>query len=148
MILLMTECEENTSICYLVGWICTLENIHKSCNYPGPDTGGEGGLPQCPLFETWNPHHWIGNFVLPQKYVKNFAVAQKLWILRPFFKIFLLRKQLLIKIIKTFKNSDLYMNYSIFYTKHTYKWILLFHYVMVFTTIFDNVAKRIHTFSV
>ncbi len=84
------------------------------------------------FFEPWNHHHWIRNFVLPQKYVKNFAVAQKLWILRPFFKIFLLRKQLLIKIIKTFKNSDLYMNYTIFYTKHTYKWILcngIYYYI-------------------
>ena len=36
--------------------------------------------------------------MLPQKYIKNFAVAQKLWILRPFFKIFLLRKQLLKKV--------------------------------------------------
>ena len=35
--------------------------------------------------------------MLPQKYVKNFAVAQKLWILRPFFEIFLLRKQMVVK---------------------------------------------------
>ena len=42
------------------------------------------------------------NLMLPQKCVKNFAVAQKLWILRPFFKIFLLRKQLFIKNNKDF----------------------------------------------
>ena len=31
----------------------------------------------CGLFEPDNPHHSIGNFVLPQKYVKNFVLALK-----------------------------------------------------------------------
>ena len=29
-------------------------------------------------------NHWIRNFMLPQKYVKNFALAKKIWILQPF----------------------------------------------------------------
>ena len=79
---------------YGVSWVM-LHHISNwdSCYRPGHRGGGNPP----PLFEPWNHHHWIRNFVLPQKYVKNFAVAQKLWILRPFFKIFLLRKQLLVE---------------------------------------------------
>ena len=31
------------------------------------------------------PHHWIRNFLLPQKYVWNFVLGRKLWILQLFF---------------------------------------------------------------
>ena len=48
-------------------------------------------VPQCrgggeppPFFMPRNPHHSIRNFMLPQKYVKNFALAKKIWILQPF----------------------------------------------------------------
>ena len=44
----------------------------------------------------------IINFVLPQKYVKKTLCSGKLWILRPFFKIFLLCKQFLVKNNKDF----------------------------------------------
>ena len=69
------------------------ENYRKNISYQGR---AQGGSPS-PLFEPWNPHHSIRNFVLPQKYIKNFAVAQKLWILRPFFKNFSLREQNLLQ---------------------------------------------------
>ena len=68
--------------CLLIGQL-TLYSIWWWCIYGDAITGLARGAP--PFFG----HHWIRNFVLLQKYVKNFAVAQKLWILWPFFQKFI-----------------------------------------------------------
>ena len=80
--------------------VSEMDHIHYICRYLFPTFStvhhqgcSQGGGRPPPLFELWNPHHSIGSFVQPQKYVKNFVLAQKLWILRPFFKSLSLGEQ-------------------------------------------------------